>query len=792
MSKNPVDAVKKMDLWKKILIVMIVLLSLVRIFYIVFRNDIQRGLLQPSEYDLSNASVVECDDLEMDFKCDHDRLMYIGLIFEDIPEDKSGIINVGITTGDKLLYSSNISVANIIPGQWTHIYVNALTDSSKDYKLHIMSDGCSTTPKVTTVGDGQIAVNYLYLETPGTGEKAFAVVKTIAVALIAAALVIFSDKIYSTVVPLKKKVFGSVRYNLLDLILEIALCAVIAFFSKAGFSMATIGFLGLISVLAVIGYDKKCAFTDKLFTDQKTKAAAIILYVYGAFALTGIKLFIYPLNKEISVVDILVFIAAIFWVIPVTKSLFYYFDKLGKKAFKNSGRLSTVIFVAVILLIILAPLEFNLYINNPGISSEDSISTMIINGKHLQGMDDWHPFFYCFVTNLLLRIKDSTYTIIFSQHILYAFVLTDLILYLRKKGLSDTFLYIVTFLFAFNISNYLPVNTIWKDVPYCLVLLWVFVILSKLVIDGELYKKKWLIYVELAIALSVLALIRKNGFVVFIIIALALIPVIRKNLKIIGSIALSLVMIFIVQVPLRSHYDVKSTGTRGSHIGLGQDILGAYYGEGEVSERTSRLVADITGYNTNDYQYMPTWSDQAYDSKATHAEFIKCYIDTFLRDPVLVTRAVTAREEALWSVCPSDEEALNGACFYTTMDGRELEGYKWNDYYPAREETPLFPVVTNLSLLTHDAQILDIFTWRSAVLTFLGLASIVLLFCRKKGKGLITMISPVIGQIMGLLLSTGWAEFRYYWGINMMNFALILMTLIIINQKKESKEKANV
>ena len=41
-------------------------------------------------------------------------------------------------------------------------------------------------------------------------------------------------------------------------------------------------------------------------------------------------------------------------------------------------------------------------------------------------------------------------------------------------------------------------------------LLWSFVIISKLTIDNELYKKKWFIYLELIIALAGVYLYRKK------------------------------------------------------------------------------------------------------------------------------------------------------------------------------------------------------------------------------------------------------------------------------------------
>ena len=51
-----------------------------------------------------------------------------------------------------------------------------------------------------------------------------------------------------------------------------------------------------------------------------------------------------------------------------------------------------------------------------------------------------------------------------------------------------------------NAGNFLHLNTIWKDIPYTISLLWVLVILAKLSLDFEQYKGKWSVYMELVIA----------------------------------------------------------------------------------------------------------------------------------------------------------------------------------------------------------------------------------------------------------------------------------------------------
>ena len=85
------------------------------------------------------------------------------------------------------------------------------------------------------------------------------------------------------------------------------------------------------------------------------------------------------------------------------------------------------------MLILLVPAAYNLFANNPGISSPDTLNSMITNAKNLYGMYDWHPAFYCMVLRGIQKVWDSTYAVILVQYFFYAYVVTELLLYLRKK-----------------------------------------------------------------------------------------------------------------------------------------------------------------------------------------------------------------------------------------------------------------------------------------------------------------------------------------------------------------------
>ena len=70
----------------------------------------------------------------------------------------------------------------------------------------------------------------------------------------------------------------------------------------------------------------------------------------------------------------------------------------------------------------------------------------------------------------------------------------------------------------------------------------------------------------------------------------------------------------------------------------------------------------------------------------------------------------------------------------------------------------------------------------------LGVISVAFVIFRCGAKKYLLILTPVLGQILSLLLSTGWSDFRYFWPLNLMNAALILVVPMIANQESEEKK----
>ena len=780
---------------KKIVFFFIMMIVLLRISYICIGGKVDKEYSISSTIDISDTLfTVPCRDLTEKFSSSYDRLHSIWFIVDDIAKDETGSITIKITSEDELIYQTDISLADLGNRKWKQVYVNSELVPEKEYDIYLnASEDCAQVPGVLIVSDesaapeaissyagyseinGEIAIQYGYLQFPGRLDRAVVSSIWLIFLLIATIFLLYFEPIVETVKKFFNYVFGIINREVFYIVAEIFGSLVIINCSGIDFQPPTRIILYLISICAALQFESKRKYVYEMCNTTAKRIILYFLYVYAAFSLAGQRIFIYPLTIRVTIVGMFVFAVTLLWFIPVIQTIICVYDKLGKISFSQKHNVNDIIFTIVIIFMLLLPAAYNLFANNPGISSSDTNGIMIEYAHHLHGMRDWHPAFYCMVLSVILKIWDSTYAVIIVQYFFWIYVMTELLFYLRKKGIKDMILLCVAFFSGINAANFLHLNTIWKDIPYTLSLLWTLVILAKLAIDSDEYKKKWYIYAELVMALIGVFFYRKNGVAAFIIIAVMMGIILRNNIKMWGALAITVLLIFTVKGPVYSYFDIKDPGRYGMYIGLGQDILGVYYSNGEVSGDTLQMINVMTNYNNAEYEYTPTWSNQSYDLDVGPMEFVVNYLDTFIKNPVLMIRAVIDREDALWDIFAGQDSWLNNVDRHNTQDG---EG-DWNDYYPKRVYRSLYVPMSAATAYTASSQWISAIEWRSGLFTLLGMVAVSFVVMKKGLKKYILIIAPIIGQILSLLLSTGWAEFRYIWPLNLMNICVILFMIVI-------------
>jgi hypothetical protein len=768
--------------------------------YIGFFGEVEKEYITFKEYDLSNVQEVECENISQRFICKETRLNSVELIFTQIPEDKVGAIALAIYKQgeeDKILYQSNISLSNLNDGEWKKVYVNAEMESETEYVLTLTAnESCTQIPSVLVLNDvaeeieksyqgkmrlnGNVAINYGYLKAPTLFDRLVRI-SLCGFFLYAVWLFLRHFEIMRNGIQMAWKRIGECAYS--DFILvAFEIFTAMIWISSSGieFEDTTKIISYIISLLAVLYRKQKEAYIRSLQDKGWKSILFYVMYCYAAFALVGQRIWIYPLTLRVTIAGIFVYLITVIWMIPVVNSCIYLLYRASTRFFQSTKTCPTWKFLIFTTGLLILPAIYNLIANNPGISTPDTVSTMVQSAPHLRGASDWHPVFYSMVLRVIQEVSNTTYAVIFVQYFFWLYIINELLLYLKKRGISQAILICIAGLLGFNAANVLHLNTIWKDIPYTLSVVWALILLGKLVIDYEGYRKKWYVYLEFLVAMVGVCLYRKNGAVTFCIIAIAVILLLWKNKRALLSVICSILVIGIVKGPIYSYYEVVDTGRRGIYIGLGQDILGVYYAGGEVSEETLAMITMMTAQNNAEYTYTPTWSNAAYEVDVTPMQFIVSYLDTFVKNPIYMVRAVIAREDALWNVFEGKDAVLG--CVNATSVMRTSE---WNDVYPDREYTSLYPRMSDATSYTASKQWLAAIEWRCGLLTLCGLiASIFAVLKLQKGK-YVLLFAPILGHILSLLLSTGWSDFRYYWPLNLMNVVLILYVILLTRQEKE-------
>ncbi|MBQ9211545.1 MAG: hypothetical protein IJ153_07595 [Clostridia bacterium] len=792
--------------WKRIVLMMLAALVLLRIGYIFFHDEIGKREYSLSQYDLSDATVLPCQNLSQTFWATQNRLSSLELILWGEPEGDPGAVNVTLSRGEAVIYQAKISNVSINNGAWKKLFVNAPLIPGEEYCItlnasedslampHAVIAQAGASPEVIAsyIGDqpleGHIALNYFYQDDGDSLDKMVVAALWVLLYLMTWWLIHHVEKIIAAVARGKQRWTAHPEGGILAYLFELLGALLIISVSGVPFQKMTEILLYAISIAAMIDRQAKQTFVQRMTDRPWKKVTLILLYFYAAFALVGQRIWVYPLNAKLTAEKVFVYLATVLWFVPVINSLFFYLAKFTEKAFQPRKRYSTWQFIALSVCFLLLSAALNLFANNPGISSTDTYVTMLEYAHQPYGNSNWHPAFYVLVLRAILKIWDATYAVIFFQYFFWTYVVCELLLYLRQKGLSDGLLLGLALLCGVNAGNFVQLNTIWKDIPYTLSLLWAFTILAKLGIDFDAYKRKWYIYLEFIAALVGIYFYRHNGIVPFLFIVASVFLFLRKSWKGVAAVILSIAMVALIQGPVYHHFDVKGTGNGGLYHGLGQDILGVYYAGGEVSEETLQMIIEMTEGDNAEYDYNPTWSNQSYVVDVAPSRFILLYMDAFVKNPVLMTRAILDREDALWDIYQGQDTKLGCVNYTDTLDGIGA----WNDYYPAHEERSISPAIREATAYTATAQWLNAIEWRSGLLLLLSLVMILfLLYSVGKGKHLL-MLLPLIGQILSLLLSTGWADFRYFWPVNLFGFFLLPLVAVIVQRKgniEKLKEK---
>ena len=603
-----------------------------------------------------------------------------------------------------------------------------------------------------------------------------------------------------------KKILEIKHINIVAVIIQVLTAVMLTVVMNiSGQISITFGFI-LISVFTGVDFKNKFNYCAKLFDSNRNRFLFFLFWVYTAVALVGNRALFYPVENLLSFKDTIEFILAFFWSFQMILTALFCFGWITERGFrKENAGIGTLKFSLIFILVMAASCVLTLYAFNPGISDTDS-SYSIYFAYHLINCIDWFPPFYYMYLRAIMTVFRSVSAIVICQWCFFTVAGLEAAFLLRKLGIKDAFIFIMAVVIAFNPANFLHLDSIWKDAPYLCSIFWLTVILLKICIFDRLGEKiNGITYVELVLALTGTFFFRKNGIVPVVLTLAAVIIYSRINRKLlvacVSCIAVIIMVRFIVY-PAFSVRDYKEDKSKqgDAYVGLGQDILGVYYAGGTLSEDGKYIVEGLTN-GVENYDYNPTYyNDWKSGLNIGFVDFIRCYINTFFKNPLKMINAVFCRNDGIWAIYHGDFGDVVCIDYHGNEDGKTVGGAnciydingnrvtdEWNDYAHVHKDNKLTEIVSVLTHLSANIELVKIFIWRSGLHVWIMLSAV--LWAGTKKKHMFIVYVPVLGQIISLLLACGWSVFRYYWPINLLSAVLTVFALAVGSFDDDMKKK---
>lgn len=759
---------------KRIIIVCIALITFLRIIYIFAFNKIDAGEYI-TESVLSLNEEIGAEYVNTEFTAVTDRLDSVKLIFSGYGEESKNRLSVEIYDADSLIYDAKINTSDVNTMDGNDFFVNLTLERDKKYMLAI-----KTTEDALANGILE-NIYFTYVSYDLLMPKLLKALCWLVMCILG---IIVSIK-WNLITDIFKKhehIYIRIWKHLAcRIIVEVASLLIIYMLSGIIMSISTVMFLLVLSLVCVYFNHKRESYLKESVLTGGVKTLTGILYFLAAFMMVGESTFIYPFELQINLKGIFVYIIALVFFIPIINSgilLGEYICRISKRDaadLSKSGKKSILIFTVIVFGLILLPECVMLYAFNPGITNIDTYICMVVNAEHLYQMADWHPFFYCWVLKQILNIWNSTYAIIAVQFLFATYVETELLVFAGKKGVNKYLLYVIAFISGINPCNMLHNTSIYKDTLYTISVFWIFVVLVQMIVDYEACNK-YRLSIELILALVGTCLYRQNGIATYLVVIISVIIYFAKSSyrwRAWITVFISVLAIVGVKGPMYSYYDVQSVGRTGMYVGLGQDILGVYYGGGEVNDKTMGMINVMVDGNINDYNYTPRMSHQNSFLDVSPVHFIGCYIDTFIHNPVLMTRSILERVEIIWNLYDDAGSGI-GQVYYGNIDG----AYDWNDRYPARKDNFMYSVMAAFVDKSVDIQWIDAIIWRAAISMLAMFVCLICLLRKRENIKYLMVLTPGVGHLIGVLLSVGWYSIRYYYALNYISLGMLVVLML--------------
>lgn len=516
-----------------------------------------------------------------------------------------------------------------------------------------------------------------------------------------------------------------------------------------------------------------------IFSDKLSSVIFIIVSFLVSLFIFGNILFFASGFLEVTLQKIVLFGIVWMWCLPFIIIFLYSLEKvnIATKAISSTRTQKIRLFSLVTAIqIVVGLLMLNIYY--PGNMTSDSIDQW----KQAQGLlpiSDAHPAFHTIVISLLSKIYNSTAFIVSVQILFAALVVSSVLMYLHKQGLKLSYVVVISSVFWLIPNNAVYIVTLWKDIPYTISLLWLTFLLLKLVQKQKV--TPWYNIFALSIALGFVYLFRHNGIVPCILSLVAIVWYVfkSKRMYVLFVIPLTIIFIILIKGPLYSAFQVEEASNGLEFIAPIHGIASVIAHNGTLSEETAAYMKGIMPfeewkrlydpYNANPYMFGNNYSLTYKLSLSNTKDILLMYLDTLVRNPITVIYDRLTGIGLIWQTT----QPLTG------YNSRYVTTIVNNDIGLEAKGSMLTGVFNRILQATEQVTLVDSLIWRGGLPTIVMLLVLMFLLKKKYYAYLLALV-PFIGNMISLVLSMSWQDYRYVY----FEFFIIIFLLLALYLKK--------
>lgn len=492
---------------------------------------------------------------------------------------------------------------------------------------------------------------------------------------------------------------------------------------------------------------------------------------------------------------ILFFILVLLYKIVFAKKLKK--DEKRYKFFTNNKK--SFILVAIFIFVMYVPYLLNEF---PGIISPDSLSE-ILQGMGYRQLSNHHPVAHIGLIAIAMNIGKviGNYNIgigIYSifQMILTACVFSYTIYFMAKHKISNAIRAIVLIIYAFYPPFAIYSITMWKDVPFALVMTLYITFLIEIALDKDAIKRKRF-NIKFLITMILVFLFRNNGIYVLVLsmpFVVAMYKENRKKLIVIYLIVFSTYVIF--TGPVFKIFSIKKSSIRETLSVPLQQFARVWVNDKEtLTEDEKELIHTFLPGDDIEQVYNPTFSDpikakfsnQVWEEKKI--EVVKLCVKFWIKYPKTSLEALLCNSYGYWY--PDCKGCVASYDFVRTSDIVSKDGTDDRAYEIKYDKIPIIKIdiCEYLKVKTNEKSFnIETFGYSIGFVFWLFIISYGYIIYRKRYKLSIAYI-PIIALWLTTLASPLAIEYRYIYSLFTCFPIIGISTIELANKKEISTEK---